>query len=87
VKSDKGVQVLLRRGGVREGLFRIPDSMFVLFPTKYHATTDLLRRDDTRPYHTDSMAWDPSKADAIPIKSIARVSRWEPVHVQYDQMM
>jgi hypothetical protein len=66
------LQVLLRRGGVRESTFRLPDTTFALFPTRFHASKDLLRIAEARTYH-DSFDWDPKQAATIPIKSFATV--------------
>lgn len=73
-------QILLRRGGVREAAFAPLSSAadgFVLLPAKqFHAAAKLFKPGAARPYHGADVAWDPSSADAIPIKSVARV-RWE----------
>lgn len=37
-----GLQILLRKGGVREPTFRPAAATFLLFPTSFHSSTNLL---------------------------------------------
>lgn len=66
------VQVLLRRGGIREGAFNCRDAQFILFPTGYHTDPELCKPGTAIPYERD-LEWDPRHADCIPIYGMAQV--------------
>eukprot|EP00892_Ulva_mutabilis_P007818 jgi/Ulvmu1/5408/UM022_0203.1 len=69
---DGKQQVLLRRGGIREGAFKCSDqNQFVLFPTGYHTDPELCKPGTATPYH-QGLEWDPKHADSIPICGVAK---------------
>ncbi|KAL6771001.1 hypothetical protein ACKKBF_B33540 [Auxenochlorella protothecoides x Auxenochlorella symbiontica] len=53
--------ILLRKGGLREPVFRPADSSFLLFPTAFHTEDDLLRPHAKERYRA-ALAYDPRSA-------------------------
>ena len=66
------MQVLLRKGGIREGTFQAREDTFLLFPTGFHTDEALLREGAAAPY-LESLDWDPKAQPSFPIKSVAQV--------------
>lgn len=65
-------QVLLRRGGIREGAFKCGDAKFLLFPTGYHTDPELCKPGTATPY-VQNLNWDPKHAEHVPIHGMAEV--------------
>ncbi|RMZ57452.1 hypothetical protein APUTEX25_004286 [Auxenochlorella protothecoides] len=62
-------RILLRKGGLREPVFRPADSSFLLFPTAFHTEDDLLRPHAKERYRApppldqaQALAYDPRSA-------------------------
>lgn len=66
------VQVLLRKGGIREPVFAPPADTFLLFPTYFHTDKGLVKDGSAAPYE-GTIDWDPKHQPAVPIKSVAQV--------------
>jgi hypothetical protein len=66
------VQVLLRKGGMREPVFSPRANTFLLFPTGFHTDEGLVKAGSASPYE-GTIDWDPKQQLEVPIKSVAQV--------------
>jgi len=65
--------ILLRKGGIREPLFKPPGTEFFLFPTAFHSEAQLLKPGMEERY-AEAMALEPKQLAVLPLTTFVQVT-------------